>query len=463
MDDKMIRRVTRDVISKYSGDGKQSQPPTKILAIFMGGNREVDIALQEVKKLSLAGFDITALLTKSAQRVIGETKVKSTGVSKIVLDNGQQNSLELAKGCDLLLIPVLTLTGLSKIAQLIADSLSVNIIIQVLRRKIPVIAASDSVVSRDLPDLPASSGLMRKIGEYINQLRNYGIKVTVAKNLNREVCEAVGGKIVNVELTKQGDICTLNGDQCVGRGLCVVKKEDSVKTIIEAGATRIGAKPGIERVDSQIARMIDHTLLKPDATQEQIGKLCEEAKKFHFATVCVNPANVSLAAKLLKGSDVGVAVVVGFPLGATTSIIKAMEARDAIANGATEIDMVINIGALKSGNYELVLNDIKAVREATRGYILKTILETSLLTDEEIVKACQLAKEAGADFVKTSTGFGSGGATVKVVRLMRETVGPAMGVKAAGGIHTQEEARQMIEAGATRIGASAGVAIATGK
>jgi len=156
-------------------------------------------------------------------------------------------------------------------------------------------------------------------------------------------------------------------------------------------------------------------------------------------------------------------VVVGFPLGAATSKVKAIEAQDAIANGATEIDMVINIGAIKSGNYELVLNDIKTVREATKGYILKTILETSLLTDKEIVKACELAKEGGADFVKTSTGFGSGGATIKDVRLMRKTVGPTIGIKAAGGIHTQEEAKQMIEAGATRIGTSAGIAIATGK
>lgn len=219
----------------------------------------------------------------------------------------------------------------------------------------------------------------------------------------------------------------------------------------------------IKKVNLQIAQMIDHTLLKPEATQEEIGKLCEEAKKFHFATVCVNPTNVSFAANLLKGSGVGVDVVVGFPLGAATSKVKAIEAQDAIANGATEIDMVINIGAIKSGNYELVLNDIKTVREATKGYILKTILETSLLTDKEIVKACELAKEGGADFVKTSTGFGSGGATIKDVRLMRKTVGPTIGIKAAGGIHTQEEATQMIEAGATRIGASAGIAIATGK
>ncbi|MDI6641273.1 MAG: deoxyribose-phosphate aldolase [Elusimicrobiota bacterium] len=209
--------------------------------------------------------------------------------------------------------------------------------------------------------------------------------------------------------------------------------------------------------------MIDHTLLKPNATQEEIGKLCEEAKKYGFASVCVNPAYVSMCASLLKNTGIRVCTVVGFPLGATTPTVKAIEARDAIANGADEIDMVINIGALKSGNYQLVLDDIKAVREATKGKILKVILETAYLTRDEKIKGCLLAKEAGADFVKTSTGFGPSGATVEDIMLMREAVGPTMGIKAAGGIRTLEDAKKMVEAGATRIGASASVAIVTGK
>ncbi|MFH1416525.1 MAG: deoxyribose-phosphate aldolase [Elusimicrobiota bacterium] len=207
---------------------------------------------------------------------------------------------------------------------------------------------------------------------------------------------------------------------------------------------------------------IDHTSLKADATQEQIGKLCEEAKQYGFATVCVNPSNVKLAKQLLKDSSVGVTTVVGFPLGATTPTVKAIEARDAIANGADEIDMVINVGALKSGNYNMVKDDIKAVRDATAGKVLKVILETALLNSEQIVEASRMAKDAGADFVKTSTGFGPGGATVKDIRLMRETIGPIMGVKASGGIRTREDAANMIDAGATRIGASASVAIVTG-
>ncbi|MDO8757380.1 MAG: deoxyribose-phosphate aldolase [Elusimicrobiota bacterium] len=212
---------------------------------------------------------------------------------------------------------------------------------------------------------------------------------------------------------------------------------------------------------SDTARYVDHTLLKPNATQEEIGKLCEEAKTFCFASVCVNPSYVSLSAQLLRGSGVKVCTVVGFPLGSTTPTVKAIEARDAIANGADEIDMVINIGALKSGNDMVVYDDIKAVRDATRGRVLKVILETSLLSNEEKVRACAASKKAGADFVKTSTGFGGGGATVEDVKLMRETVGPLMGVKASGGIRDAKIAADMIAAGATRLGTSASIAIVT--
>ncbi|MBN1385085.1 MAG: deoxyribose-phosphate aldolase [Elusimicrobia bacterium] len=218
-----------------------------------------------------------------------------------------------------------------------------------------------------------------------------------------------------------------------------------------------------KNIEDNIASVIDHTILKAGVTREEIGKLCEEAKRFSFASVCVNPMYVTLSKKLLAGSPVKVCTVVGFPLGANTSAVKAIEAKDAIVNGADEIDMVINISALKNGDFQLVLDDIKAVRKATHGKMLKVILETAYLSKEEKVKACQLAKEADADFVKTSTGFGPAGATVKDVQLMREIVGKRMGVKASGGIKTQENARKMIAAGATRIGASASVAIVTGK
>jgi len=252
-----------------------------------------------------------------------------------------------------------------------------------------------------------------------------------------------------------------DGVECNACGLCVVKKEDDVKGIIAAGAGRISAL-NPPKVQPELAKYIDHTLLKPSATKEDIKKLCDEAKKFGFASVCVNPSWVSFCKKELDGSDVKVCTVIGFPLGATTPTTKALEARESVMNGADEIDMVINVGALKSGDYQLVLDDIKAVREATKGKILKVIIETALLTDAEKVKACQLSKMAGADFVKTSTGFGGGGATAKDVALMKDVVGPSVEVKASGGIRTKEDAEKMIEAGATRIGASASVAIVTG-
>lgn len=252
--------------------------------------------------------------------------------------------------------------------------------------------------------------------------------------------------------------------ECMGCAQCVVTRPEDVKAIMDAGACRISAlHPENGSYDSAIASMIDHTLLKANATQEQVGELCEEAKKYHFATVCVNPGYVALSKDLLKGSGVGVTTVIGFPLGATTSTTKAIEARDAIASGADEIDMVINVGALKSGNFQLALDDIKAVREVTKGRTLKVIIETALLTKEEKVKACELSKQAGADFVKTSTGFSTGGATVEDIKLMRQTVGPAMGVKASGGVHSTDDAVALRAAGATRIGASASVAIVTGE
>ncbi len=214
--------------------------------------------------------------------------------------------------------------------------------------------------------------------------------------------------------------------------------------------------------ETAIARLIDHTLLKPEATAMQIAQLCHEARIYHFAAVCVNPYYVRLCAQLLQDAEeVAVCSVIGFPLGATTPEVKAYEAAQAIADGASEVDMVLNIGALKSSDWPLVYEDIRRVVETAHANsaLCKVILETALLTEEEKVAACTICKQAGADFVKTSTGFGPGGATAEDVALMRRLVGPAMGVKAAGGIRTYADARRMIEAGATRLGASAGVRI----
>ncbi|WP_430487572.1 deoxyribose-phosphate aldolase [Priestia flexa] len=218
-------------------------------------------------------------------------------------------------------------------------------------------------------------------------------------------------------------------------------------------------------MSNEITKMIDHTLLKANATEEQITVLAQEAKEYSFASVCVNPTWVKKAAELLRDAqEVKVCTVIGFPLGANTPEVKAFETTNAIENGADEVDMVINIGALKDKNYELVERDIKAVVDAAKGKALvKVIIETCLLTDEEKVKACELSVKAGADFVKTSTGFSTGGATVEDIALMRKTVGPDLGVKASGGVRGLEDAKAMIEAGATRIGASSGVSIAKGE
>ncbi len=249
-------------------------------------------------------------------------------------------------------------------------------------------------------------------------------------------------------------------EECA-EGLCVQTCVDGIGQVVHAGANRLTAGLGAVPADRSLAGMIDHTLLKPDATPDEIAQLCYEARKYGFASVCVNPTHVKLAAELLKDSEVKVGTVIGFPLGASRPEVKAYEAEDAIRDGATEIDMVTNIGALKGKDYTLVAQDVQAVVRVAHahGALVKVILETALLTDEEKVAGSLLAKEAGADYVKTSTGFGPGGATVEDVALLRRVVGPQMGVKAAGGIHSLAEARGLVRAGATRIGASAGVRI----
>ena len=248
--------------------------------------------------------------------------------------------------------------------------------------------------------------------------------------------------------------------RCACHSVLVDCCPDRLRSVIDAGATRLGMHATGGAAGS-VSAMIDHTLLKPDATRADIEKLCREAAEFHFATVCVNPAWVATAAALLRGSGVGVCSVVGFPLGATTADVKNYETRRAIFDGATEIDMVINIGALKSADLRTVERDIEAVVEPCRqcGTTSKVIIEAALLTDDEKITACTLAKAAGADFVKTSTGFASGGATAADVALMRRVVGADMGVKAAGGVRDLEGLKAMVAAGATRVGASAGVKI----
>ena len=263
-------------------------------------------------------------------------------------------------------------------------------------------------------------------------------------------------------------VARLNGDGADQAAMCGCTSEcfnrcpERMHRIVDAGAARIGLVLGETSSAKDWASLIDHTLLKPEATDEDIKKLCDEAARYGFASVCVNPAWVKVAACSLRGTHVPVCTVIGFPLGATLSDVKAYEARRAIFDGAREVDMVINIGALKSGDDCLVEHDIRSVAEVAHenNAICKVIIETALLTDDEKVRACVAAKNAGADFVKTSTGFSKGGATVADIALMRRTVGSELGVKASGGVKGLDDARKMVEAGATRIGASVGVKIA---
>jgi deoxyribose-phosphate aldolase len=277
----------------------------------------------------------------------------------------------------------------------------------------------------------------------------------LVEQITKEVLILLAQEEASSQAARDADTCT----DCIGE--CVLQCQDKVQQVVDAGASRLTSTLGNVSVGPEIAKMIDHTLLKPDASQDQIAQLCYEARQHSFAAVCVNPSYVKLCTQLLQGTTVHVCTVVGFPLGATPPEVKAYETQQAIDDGATEVDMVINIGALKSKDYALVERDIATLARTTHagGAILKVIIEAAMLSDEEKVIACQLAKAAGADYVKTSTGFGPGGATVTDVALMRRAVGPEIGIKAAGGIRTYEDAQAMVAAGATRIGASAGVRI----
>ena len=277
---------------------------------------------------------------------------------------------------------------------------------------------------------------------------------------NEPNIEDLVSQITDVILSRLGAAsaateCHLHHDECF------VKCPDRMRSLIADGGVRFGLTGAESEAAREVARYIDHTLLKPDATRDEILKVCEEGVRFGFASVCINPIWVRDAACALRGSGVKVCTVIGFPLGANEPDTKAYEARRAIFDGASELDMVINIGALKSSDHDLVSRDIRGVVEVAHevGYICKVIIETALLADDEKVGACLIAKEAGADFVKTSTGFSKGGATAADVALMRRAVGGQMGVKASGGVRDLKQAQEMIHAGATRIGASVGVKI----
>jgi len=293
---------------------------------------------------------------------------------------------------------------------------------------------------------------------------------TIADRVRQELARGQSAPAVTAAAREHGHAhgpgspCRAGKGECTGCGWSISRRPEDVRKIVDLGAHRVSASPGLTGVDvrQDLARYIDHTLLKANVTRDELKKLCEEARTHHFASVCVNAANVAYCARELRGSGVPVVAVVGFPLGATTPAAKAFETKEAVRDGAEEIDMVINIGALKSKDYALVLDDIRKVVEAAGAKKVKVILETGELTRDEKVLACAFSKVAGAAFVKTSTGFGPGGATAEDVSLMKAVVGEELEVKASGGVRTAEDVDRMIQAGATRIGASASVAIVRG-
>ena len=468
--------ITREVLSTIktstgnaSGSPAQSFKPStetapsgKALVVFTGVPNMREDFYREIERVAGLKYDI--LLSDGAKSVFDAGEIRSRlKAGEVYTSFSYAERTSFLQKYQAVIVPFLSLSALTHISSLNTDSMVCNYLIWHVINKKTLIVSAEPLLSQ-LGN--ANPVIMREINQKIAKLSEMGVTVVPMSGICRgleKACE----RSFSYSPSNSGSASNCgDGSNCSQCGHCFVKRETAVNNLKNAGAARISATPGVGAVsgafDSALASMIDHTLLKPDAKQSEFEKLCEEAGKFKFASVCVNPGWVKFCKDRLKNSGVMVCTVVGFPLGATSSSAKACETVQAIADGADEIDMVINIGALKSGNIRLVEDDIRDVVRAAGGHTVKVILETSLLTDEEKVTACRLSKNAGAHFVKTSTGFSGGGATAADIAMMRKTVGPDMGVKASGGVRDLETAKTMIAAGATRIGASASVSIVSG-
>lgn len=490
VDKELVERITREVMKRLEGSAQAPAVAAApagggLLVVYTSGASRIDEIVAQIKQARARFSSLTVYLSTCSET--GSWKggtdsfVQQLGPDRVLREAQGAHNRDALSGVSAVAFPVTTMTTAAKIGMLIADAGAPMIAMGALMRRIPVVVSTHCMLSsvtregytppqfgdvyqEHLARLKRVGVLVGDLGELAGLLSGTpssagGDSLTVAPSYSAAVSCAPVVKQVEEFLAQ-----TFADDPSCAP--CGAKVRQAIEKCIEAGACRIGTSG---QADSEthtghgLAGMIDHTLLKADARPQEIEKLCAEARKYHFKSVCVNPGNVALAHRLLRGSGVLVCTVVGFPLGATTTGAKSAETRDAVADGADEIDMVINIGALKAGDFEKVKHDIEAVVEAAKGRVVKVILETHLLTDEEKVAACQLSKAAGAHFVKTSTGVGGGGATAEDIALMRKVVGPSMGVKASGGVRTKEDAEKMVAAGANRIGASASVAIATGK
>ena len=463
MDQKdVIDRITKEVLARIrdnserngSGTANPVMAGSNTIVVILSGKLDADALTEEIKSISDSANVISIVISQWASKGLSRHRLSHILEFNIVDEEdlgGIGDITSLIQGIDSIYIPDLDIAAGSRIASFAPATPAERLICEAIYSRKRIIFPRSLFSALPCENPPAyTRGI---VSDLERKLTSMGIafgepdETSLKSPKDRELLEK----------------CPEGRDECKGCGLCVNRNSEGVRNIINAGADRIGASLGVNVADPKIARFIDHTILKPDATEEEVKKLCLEAREYQFASVCVNPSNVPQAASILTGSPVRITTVIGFPLGATTPTAKAIETRDAIANGADEIDMVINIGALKSRNDELVRRDIQGVVEASKGKaIVKVILETALLTKEEKVRGCLISKMAGADFVKTSTGFGPGGATVEDIALMRSTVGPEMGIKASGGIRDFKTAMAMVDAGATRIGASASVAIVKG-
>lgn len=467
--DSTIERITREVLNKLQNTGSSvpvanTGSKKNILIIITGSDWHLDSVVAYINAL-YSNNNLTFLFSKSAEKIIGTSKFKvSYPKASFIRDGDNYRAKDIVKDYDLLIAPTMTLTTLTKIANLTGDNLITNVIIQAILNNKAIIATKDTLI-HDGKVAPA--GFQNIIIKYLSIVASFGIivvNVSELSGLNIDSIVSTGSRNAgNTYYSTIQQECSAGQLDCSACGLCITRKPEDVRGIVDAGASRVSSSIGVDNVSVDLARYIDHTLLKPDVTESQIIKLCDEARKYQFVSVCVNPGWVKLAAQQLRGSGVKVCTVIGFPLGANSTETKVAETINAINDGATEIDMVINVGALKSQNYNFVEQDIRRIKEACGSIILKVILENCLLSDEEKIIACELSKKAKADFVKTSTGFGSGGATAGDIALMRSVVGPNMGVKASGGIRDARTAQEMIRMGASRIGVSASVEIVKGE
>lgn len=422
----LVEQIAREVLAGTAPDPRAATLQVRTCLVPYSEGTDL-VAL--VARLEALGFWPAIVLPRWA-RSVGSTLSGISGRARIIQEGDEGFCPDrLAQEAELLLLPEVSAALRRTLALREPSGLAPRLIRSVRKQGKPVWAVAEGPEATELTEL--------------------GLRAVAPTDLGR-----------------MAEGSALDCHACPTVGQCAARCADRVGGVAEAGISRVAGAPGMASVGPKLARMIDHTLLKADATEAEIRQLCDEARKHKFASVCVNPTHVALAARLLAGSPVKVCTVIGFPLGATASEVKAFETQQAIADGAREVDMVVNVGALKAGDRQKVESDIRAVvqaaRQAGKGVVTKVILETALLSDAEKVMACEASRAAGADFVKTSTGFSTGGATAHDVALMRRTVGSAMGVKASGGVRDFKGAMTMVRAGASRIGASASVSIVGG-